>query len=156
MKKFIDRLTNLIGFAPANNKHNKTLIEGYKYVLKIANEMYENPEQSNLFWIPIESKMPKTLQTVYVIVENEVETKPKVKTSQFQTMAQYVPYLTVPEEDFMADEHQGDGDYNEETDTYYAPEGWYEYQLETEIHYILTGKVTHWMPLFELPKLMKP
>lgn len=103
-------------------------------------------------WIPIELKMPKAKQTVYVIVEVEVVTKPKVETRQFQTMAKYIPYLTVPEEDFIADEYRGDGDYDEESDTYFTPEGWYEYQLETEIHYLLSGKVTHFMPLFELPK----
>lgn len=103
-------------------------------------------------WISIESEMPGARQTVYVIVEIEVVTKPKVETKQFQTMAKYIPYLTVPEEDFIADEYQGDGDYDEESDTYFTPEGWYEYQLETEIHYLLSGKVTHFMPLFELPK----
>lgn len=103
-------------------------------------------------WILIESKMPKTLQTVYVVVEVEIQTKPEVKTSQFQTMAKYVPYLTVPENDFIAEEYQGDGDYDEEKDEYFAPEGWYEYQLESDIHFKLSEKVTHWMPLFELPK----
>lgn len=152
MKKYIERLTNLIGFAPKNNKHNKTLIEGYKYALKIANEMYNESEQSNLLWIPIESQMPGARQTVYVIVEVEVVTKPKVETKQFQTMAKYIPYLTVPEEDFIADDFQWDGDYDEESDTYFAPEGWYEYQLESDIHFRLSDKVTHWMPLFELPK----
>ena len=47
------------------------------------------------------------------------------------------------------------GEYDEETDTYYDPEGWYE-RINNWCDYthiaVYEGVVTHWMPLPEPPK----
>ena len=99
-------------------------------------------------WISVEESKPK-LQRVYVVCENPKHGGGVVR---FQTIAEYIPYMTVKEEDYMDDEYLGSGDYNEEEDEFYTPEGYYEWQSEAEIHYKITAKVTHWMPLFELPK----
>lgn len=96
-------------------------------------------------WISIEDQKPKARQRVYVTCLNAKK--------RYQTMAEYVPYMEVPEEDFMADDYWGDGDYSEEKDEFFTPEGFYEYQFEAEEHYKIHNKVTHWMPLLELPKL---
>lgn len=100
-------------------------------------------------WIPITEKMPNPKQRVYIVCERP---KHGGGVIQFQTMAEYIPYMTVPEEDYMADEFHGDGDYDEEEDAYYTQEGWYEYQSEAEVNWKISVKVTHWMPLFELPE----
>jgi len=99
-------------------------------------------------WVSIEVSQPKPQQRVYVVCEN-----PKYGGGvvRFQTMAEYIPYMTVKEEDYMADEYQGDGDYNEEQDEYYTLEGFYEWQSEPEMHWKISSKITHWMPLIELP-----
>lgn len=68
-----------------------------------------------------------------------------------KTMAEFVPYMTVKEEDFMEVDHWGEGDYNEKKDEYYTPEGFYEWQSETDTHWKISAKVTHVMPLFQLP-----
>ena len=101
-------------------------------------------------WIPVTDKMPAAKQRVYIVCE-----RPRYGGGviQYQTMAEYIPYMAVLEEDYMSDEFAGDGDYDEEKDVYYAPEGWYEYQSEAEIYYRIDPEVvTHWMPLFELPE----
>jgi hypothetical protein len=43
------------------------------------------------------------------------------------------------------------GEYDEKTDTYYAPEGWYEWNDCEETHWRVPYEVTHWMPLPEPP-----
>jgi len=82
-------------------------------------------------WIDIEKQKQEPQQRVYVACEN-----PKYGGGiiRFQTMAEYIPSLTVKEEDYMADEFLGDGDYSEKEDQYYTPEGFYEYQSEPEMN----------------------
>lgn len=100
-------------------------------------------------WIPITEKMPNPKQRAYIVCERPRHGGGVI---QFQTMAEYVPYMTIIEENYMSDEWEGCGDYDEEKDIYYAPEGWYEYQSEAEIYYQVSARVTHWMPLFKLPE----
>jgi hypothetical protein len=102
----------------------------------------------NTPWISVADKMPDPQQRVYVVCEN-----PKYGGGvvRFQTMAEYIPYMTVKEEDYMADEYRGEGDYNEEEDEFYTPEGFYEWQSEPDVNFKLSSKVTHWMPLMPLP-----
>lgn len=51
----------------------------------------------------------------------------------------------------IADEYQGEGDYNEKEDEYYTPKGFYEWQSVPDIKWKISAKVTHWMPLISLP-----
>jgi hypothetical protein len=53
--------------------------------------------------------------------------------------------------DRVVAEFAGAGDYNEDQDVFYTPEGFYEWQSEPEINWKISAKVTHWMPLIELP-----
>lgn len=99
-------------------------------------------------WIPIEQEQPKAMQRVYVVCENEYSGR----VVQYQTMAEYIPYMTVPTEEYMHEDYTEEGDYDEENDIYYTIAGFYEYQFEADIHYYISAKVTHWMPLFEKPE----
>ena len=99
-------------------------------------------------WVSIEEIKPQPQQRVYVVCENAKHGGGVVR---FQTMAEYIPYMTVKEEDYIADEHQGNGDYNEEEEEYYAPEGFYEWQSEPDVYWKISAKITHWMPLIEMP-----
>ena len=44
----------------------------------------------------------------------------------------------------------GDAKYNEVNDTYYWPEGWYEWNRYEETHWGIDDEITHWA-LIELP-----
>lgn len=58
----------------------------------------------------------------------------------------WVPQYT--EED--TGNYLGDPSYNAENDTYYWPEGWYEWNQHEETHWKIDGEITHWA-LIELP-----
>jgi len=73
--------------------------------------------------------------------KQELSKEAKNKPVRFQTIAEYIPYMTVKEEDYMADEYQGDGDYNEEEDEYYTPEGFYEWQSGPDMYL----KINEWL-----------
>lgn len=120
-------------------------------MLEFVQHVLSKPDGYTLLgagWVSIEEAYPKPQQRVYVVCEI-----PKFGGGVvcFQTMAEYIPYMTVKEEDYMADEYRGDGDYNEEEDEYYTPEGFYEWQSEPEIHWKISAKVIYWMPLIALP-----
>ena len=44
------------------------------------------------------------------------------------------------------------GEYDEETDTYWCEEGWYEWNDQEEIHWQITARVVAWQDLPETPK----
>ena len=46
-----------------------------------------------------------------------------------------------------ADDDTDWGEYDEATDTYYCPEGWYEWNEHEEIHWAVTETPRAWMPL---------
>lgn len=99
-------------------------------------------------WISVEDEMPDAEQKVYIVCQ-----RPKYGGGfvRYQTIAVYIPYMTVPEDDFMDDQHHGEGDYNKSEDKYYTPEGFYEYQFEADVNYRVTSQVTHFKPLMQLP-----
>jgi hypothetical protein len=51
----------------------------------------------------------------------------------------------------QADECGGPGDYDEKSDEYYAPEGWYETNEHEETYWRVDETVTHWMRLPDPP-----
>ncbi len=59
-REYIQRLSDLTKFAPINTKHNDTLVQGYKYALKIAEEAYKEFENKECPWIKIDhNNLPK-------------------------------------------------------------------------------------------------
>ena len=97
-------------------------------------------------WISVSDQLPAAKQRVYVCVLGEGKKTP------FQTMAEFISKRSVMFEDYCNDENWPDGgDYDEDIDDYWTPEGWYEWQSEPEINWMLGGRVTHWMPLLDLP-----
>lgn len=112
-------------------------------------KMLSGDDKKALFeWIPIDEKQPNAQQRVYIACEYSNDDD---KVFKFQTMAEYIPYMTVKEEDYISEEYKGYGDYNEEQDEYYASEGFYEWQIESDVNWKVNAKVTHWMPLINLP-----
>lgn len=87
-------------------------------------------------WIPV-STPPETEVPVIAYVESAFS-NPKATR---RVRAYYVPAKTSENyaDDFC--------EYDEETDNYYLPEGWYECNEFEETHWKIDGNVTHWMPL---------
>ena len=93
-------------------------------------------------WTPVGEALPAVMLRVLVAV-----TDGKMRTS---TRAYHVADKSVSQDDFGYDGE--DNVYDEEADKFYWPAGWYESQLEGECDYRLSGTVTHWMPLPNLPE----
>ena len=100
-------------------------------------------------WIPVKERLPELAEVVAVVCQY---TTAAGSTYQYQTIAEHIPHMTVKEDNYMKNVFCGEGDYNEENDTYYMPAGWYEYQAEAGVKWSISTTVTHWRPLFELPE----
>ena len=86
--------------------------------------------RATVVWIPVEQAQPNPRQRVYVVCENPKHSGGVIR---FQTIAEYIPHMTVKEDGFMHDDFIGEGDYNEQQDEYFAPEGFYEWQSESDM-----------------------
>jgi hypothetical protein len=91
-------------------------------------------------WVPVSERLPEDSKPVLAVV--------KEGKRQFVLRVMYARKFdlvcgTDCDEAFL--------DYDEKTDEYYCKEGWYEDNQFEEIHWGISGDVTHWMPLPEPP-----
>lgn len=95
-------------------------------------------------WIRCEDEMPKSGVPIIAFI-------PAFGggTKSRRIRAQYAADKTL-EQSVDAD----GGVYDEATDTYYCEEGWYETNEYEEVHWAVSNKVTHWMPLPEIPEVV--
>ena len=94
-------------------------------------------------WTPIAEGMPEPGRKVLAFYINQA------KKSRIICAA----WIAAKTEESSED---GDiGEYDEATDTYYDPEGWYE-QIDNWDDYsglaVYQGEITHWMPIPEPPE----
>ncbi len=87
-------------------------------------------------WIPVGERLPEQEVPVLAFGPNSFD---KARTMR----AVYVRARTHEDDGSFA----GDTDYDEAKDTYYWPEGWYEWNEHEETHWRIDFTVTHWMPL---------
>lgn len=88
-------------------------------------------------WVSIEERLPESGVPVIAAVRNSHDKLRRIR-------AQYAAPKTLE----VGDEAAVDfGEYDEESDTYYCPQGWYETNEYEETHWAVDGRVTHWMPL---------
>ncbi len=93
-------------------------------------------------WVPVSVALPVPGVPVLVFVRYG-------STCSRRLRAQYSDGRSLP----VCDELKGEyGEYDEETDEYWCPEGWYETNEHEEIHWAIDGDVTHWMLLPEPPE----
>ena len=89
-------------------------------------------------WVPTAERMPASGVTVLACYRNSLGNWRLIR-------AQWVKAKNVE-----ANPESEIGEYDEETDTYYDPEGWYE-AIDNWDDYthvaVYQGEVTHWMPL---------
>lgn len=90
-------------------------------------------------WTPIIDGTPHVMQPVLVTVQGDHR--------RVVARAAWVPKHTVEDTESEAEFC----DYDEKTELYYWPEGWYEAPVEGETWTHLSDTVTHWMPLPPLP-----
>lgn len=94
-------------------------------------------------WIPTSERMPGSGVTVLACYRNSLGKWRQIR-------AQWVKAKNVE-----SDPESEIGEYDEETDTYYDPEGWYEaidnWGDFTAVA-VYEGEITHWMPLPSPPK----
>lgn len=87
-------------------------------------------------WIPVSERLPESGVPVLAHITNS---HGKTRRLRAQWIAKHTDELW--DGDDMA------GDYSEETDTTYTPEGWYETNEYEETHFHINDPVSHWMPL---------
>lgn len=92
-------------------------------------------------WIETKNKLPESGVPVLIASRNSAGNPRRLR-------AIYATPLTLPLHVDCADER---ADYDEETDEYYCPVGWYENNEYDEVNWRVEGEVTHWMPLPDLP-----
>lgn len=94
-------------------------------------------------WIPVIERLPDSGVTVLAFYKNGNGLGRRIRAQWIAAKSSE----SSDESDF--------GEYDESSDTYYDPEGWYE-QIEHAVDYsamfVSDGKPTHWMPLPAPPK----
>ncbi len=104
---------------------------------------YDQGRKDAQKWIPVAEDMPKpSVPVIALVAPNEYGKTRRIR-------AQWAPPKTL-EQSFDAE----GGIYDEETDKWYVEEGWYETNEYEEVHWAVTGTVTHWQPLPPLPEGM--
>ena len=87
-------------------------------------------------WVPVDERLPAPGRPVLLDVGG-----------RYPIRAMWAARHTVVTHDDLVD--AGGGDYDEATDTYYCPEGWYEWNAHEEVHWSVTEKPRAWMALPE-------
>lgn len=100
-------------------------------------------------WIPVEREKPKASTIVLIIAITETG-------KRYRTVAYFIPTKTVLADDFLESGYDSEDlqEYDDELDEYWVKEGWFEYQTVAEIHWHISDKITHWLPIPKLPSVL--
>lgn len=92
-------------------------------------------------WINLKDRFPKDQETVLVSFLNSLGKRQIA-------LAAHVSRRTLRADDYMSEDcYAEDFDYEEETDTQWTPEGWYEYQYNNDAGSPrFSETITHYMP----------
>ena len=124
------------------SKERASIVDAFVSALSLAPSAQATVQGAR--WIPVSQKLPKQNEKVLVTYTNQLGNCRRV-------IAELVAKHTVE----ASDDCWGDGaDYDEATDQYYCPAGWYEcVENWDELAYLAVheGEVTHWMPLPAAP-----
>lgn len=100
-------------------------------------------------WIPVEREKPKANTIVLIIAITETG-------KRYRTVAYFIPTKTVLADAFLESGYDSEDlqEYDDELDEYWVKEGWFEYQTVAEIHWHISDKITHWLPIPKLPSVL--
>lgn len=126
------------------DKHDAPFLTAFEHHEDVSDAFiagYEAAQQ----WIPVTPEtMPKTKEAVNVIAVTD-------NGKRYRTIAYFIPEKTVLASGFF-DDCCGDLEvYDEEIDEYWVAEGWFEWQSVSEIHYHISDRITHYLPIPKLP-----
>jgi len=81
--------------------------------------------------------MPKGLEPLIIKTKND--------NGIFRfSCAVYVGDKQILEQDFMDEQFYGEGSYDEETDNFFTPEGFYENSIVTDINWKISSEIVSW------------
>ncbi|MFE4571374.1 DUF551 domain-containing protein [Paenibacillus chitinolyticus] len=95
-------------------------------------------------WIDVNDRLPGTRERVLAFFVNSYG-------YPWVTCAEYIAPKTILESEYMDEQYTDGGDYDKEKDCYWTTSGWYEHNYEPETNWMLTDRVTHWMPMPQVP-----
>lgn len=91
-------------------------------------------------WISTKKKLPKNCHPVIAFGKNSVGSIRRIRAAYIRKF------------ELVANDDDDRAEYDEKTDEYYSPEGWYEWNEEEETHWAVSFPITHWMPFPSPPK----
>lgn len=142
MVKIIDQAKHdmWVGECPTYAEHSENIAK-YLY-----NAGYRKQE-----WISVDERLPEVETKVLVLAIRKYKTKEGLEIPAI-TMGMYEDG-TMPRDDSCWYWEDINFIYDEENDMAYIPEGWWEYSNYHDECGAIDDKVTHWMPLPEVPKM---
>ena len=102
--------------------------------------LYEAPR-----WVPVSESLPESGRPVLACYRNALGSARRIRACWVAAKTEE----SGPESEI--------GEYDEATDTYYDPEGWYEQINNWDMYSAVAvhdGEITHWMPMPEPPPLV--
>ena len=128
-----------------NIDQRKTMLQLEKDTLidmvnNLGKKVEDLESQLKRTWISVNDQMPEPGVPVIALVA------PNEHGQQRRIRAMWAPANTLE----LAPGAEG-GVYDEATDTFYCEEGWYETNEYEEVHWDVSGTVTHWQKLPPLP-----
>lgn len=131
-------------YFPVNRDVTCLAVSGYEHGFA---DGVEEGKQLATTWIPITERLPKNEETVLITVEHRpIGGKPYRRVIK----AFYEDgNMNTEDSGCCWDTSEGDWEYDEESDGYIVPEGWYEDTDYCEVLGIVGDFVLAWMPLPE-------
>ena len=95
--------------------------------------LYTAPPAPTEQWVSVEERLPEPGKAVLLDIGKKTPIR-----------AMWAAKHTV---EVAADDESDFGEYDEERDVYYCPEGWYEWNEHEETHWAVTETALHWQPM---------
>jgi hypothetical protein len=102
----------------------------------VLDEAAQRMEELNDTWLSSSETLPDSGVAVLAVVNDGIS-KPVVIRAMYAARHTLEP----------SHDYEDDCDYDEEDETYYCKQGWYENNCYEYTHYGVDGEVTHWMPI---------